>query len=580
MPCLRGIEVSLTTKPDDEQIPEYPHPEGTSARILDFPHHGQVTPVGSERQSSCTNGPAIYRKTGPIVSVYIPSIPGMPFAINYAINNAPAAPCKYVFFRLYMNARTIASWGIDPSIRSKGKVVNSLWAPCARYSDEIGFEGRNFVFLPGQEYKSVAEDGGLIEIQAFRAKERRPRAPRLEEFRFHDNYGIAAPSIGLLDQPQDACFYDWHLLDAKDSPFVSFRLHYRSWKNLTQLNLIPATELEFLQSASPRVLKSLSRVKAGNGGLHDESYGESRYSQSPDEAVFLDCEEEPDPEGGVQPGATHYFLKSPPELFPAASVNPTVPQPSKALRDGQCEPQLQRPLPELPREERSGLSRRSSAASAVSATLSIAPSLLQYLDERSFSPEEIEVGVAQLVQLPQSQSGSSIILDEETRSMMQADCSISDYETSPRSTNDSLSDKMLSPDRYLPMTGSGLEQGLAFFTPPRQQPFSKAVDSTQSLQSGLSFEHDLSPIGAITLSESEWMSRSPSPARTRAANAAARRAVNSRSDRSGGASLLSGLRKKKLSASPRKIAAMVIGRGLPKPATTNNLVHGKVGNWI
>lgn len=47
------------------------------------------------------------------------------------------------------------------------------------------------MFLPGEEYKSVAEDGGLIEIQVFRAKERRPRAPRLEEFRFQENHGIA-----------------------------------------------------------------------------------------------------------------------------------------------------------------------------------------------------------------------------------------------------------------------------------------------------------------------------------------------------------------------------------------------------
>ena len=96
-----------------------------------------------------------------------------------------------MFFRLYMNARPIAAWGIDPNFRSKGKVVKSLWAPCAQYSHRIGFEGRNFVFLPGQEYKSVAEDGGLIEIQVFRAKERRARAPRLEEFRVQENYGIA-----------------------------------------------------------------------------------------------------------------------------------------------------------------------------------------------------------------------------------------------------------------------------------------------------------------------------------------------------------------------------------------------------
>ncbi len=118
-------------------------------------------------------------------------IAGTPFAINYTINSAPPAPCKYIFFRLFMNARPIAAWGIDPHVRQKGKVVKSLWAPCKLYEDQVGFEGRNFVFLPGQEFKSVAEDGGLIEIQAFRATARRARAPRLEEFRFQENYGIA-----------------------------------------------------------------------------------------------------------------------------------------------------------------------------------------------------------------------------------------------------------------------------------------------------------------------------------------------------------------------------------------------------
>ncbi|KAL2134467.1 hypothetical protein VTI74DRAFT_113 [Chaetomium olivicolor] len=178
MPGLRGIEVSLTTEPDDEIIPEYPHPEGTSAQILGSP------PNSPDSQGS-------YPKTGPTVSVYIPSIPATPFSINYSINRPPPAPCKYIFFRLYMNARPIAAWGVDPSVKHKGKVVRSLWAPCALYHHRVGFEGRNFVFLSGPATQSVAEDGGLIEIRVFRAKERRARAPRLEAFRFRENYGIA-----------------------------------------------------------------------------------------------------------------------------------------------------------------------------------------------------------------------------------------------------------------------------------------------------------------------------------------------------------------------------------------------------
>ncbi|KAG7288932.1 hypothetical protein NEMBOFW57_005292 [Staphylotrichum longicolle] len=301
MPCLRGIEVSLTTKPDDELIPEYPHPEGTSARIL-----GAL--------SNCTNGQTSQRKTGPTVAVYVPSIPGTPFAINYSINTAPTAPCKYIFFRLYMNGRPIAAWGIDPEVLTTGKVARSLWAPCALHNDQIGFEGRNFVFLPGQEHKSVAEDGGLIEIQAFRARERRARAPRLEEFRFQENYGIA---IGLLDQPQDACFYDWHLIDAKDSPFVSFRLHYRTWKNLKQLNLIPASELELLCSVSPKALKTIVKAETVSEIMDDESEEQPSPSgnSDSDEFVFHDSKEKRHVKGGPNENTALYFLKSPPERF-------------------------------------------------------------------------------------------------------------------------------------------------------------------------------------------------------------------------------------------------------------------------
>lgn len=96
-----------------------------------------------------------------------------------------------MFFRLYVNARPTTAWGIDLEKQSKGHVSRSLWAPSPRYYDQVGLEGRDFVFLPGQEHKSVAEDGGLIEIHAFRVKQRVRRAPTLNEFRIHENYGVA-----------------------------------------------------------------------------------------------------------------------------------------------------------------------------------------------------------------------------------------------------------------------------------------------------------------------------------------------------------------------------------------------------
>ena len=76
MPCLRGIEVSLTTKPDNEQIPEYPHPEGASARLITGIHPAKAPSPRASNRSDCPTSQVVHQKAGPTVSVYIPSIPG------------------------------------------------------------------------------------------------------------------------------------------------------------------------------------------------------------------------------------------------------------------------------------------------------------------------------------------------------------------------------------------------------------------------------------------------------------------------------------------------------------------------
>lgn len=43
--------------------------------------------------------------------------------------------------------------------------------------------------------------------------------------------------MGLPEFPEAALFYDWILVDPKDSPYASFRFHYRAWKNLRLLSL-------------------------------------------------------------------------------------------------------------------------------------------------------------------------------------------------------------------------------------------------------------------------------------------------------------------------------------------------------
>jgi hypothetical protein len=108
---------------------------------------------------------------------------GSPFSIEYGVNSVPPRPCKYVYFKLFINGRHMASWTVDPAVQRSGRLDKSFWAPSGVYSEAVGLEARHFVFLPGQENKSIAEDGGLIEVQVFRAKNRWRKAPKVEEFR-------------------------------------------------------------------------------------------------------------------------------------------------------------------------------------------------------------------------------------------------------------------------------------------------------------------------------------------------------------------------------------------------------------
>jgi hypothetical protein len=204
---------------------------------------------------------------------------------------------------------------------------------------------------------------------------------------------------------------------------------------------------------------------------------------------------------------------------------------------------------------------------------------MQYVEEASLSPDEIELGIAQLVQLPPSNSTLDAAPDKEADRT--ADYSISDYEASPKSAGDSFSDKRLSPGRYLPMTGSGLERGIALLASPSNLATSMRHGSRQSLPSNLSLgQGSLRLAKAMTLSESEWISHSPSPARTRAANLAPRRERSQQSEKVSGRSLFGGLRRRKFNGSPRKLAGVVLGGYSPKPGDDGNPVQRGMGHWI
>ncbi|KAK0626418.1 hypothetical protein B0T14DRAFT_424553 [Immersiella caudata] len=511
MPCLRGLEVSLTAQLTGDRIPEFPHPEGASVKLVDDSQGNgtaEHSPVGDGETSSPR-----YTKAKPTVSVYVPSVPGKPPVdeVPKVPGTITPEPCKYLFFKLFINGRHMADWGIDPVVTHQGRVDKSLWAPSGRYSEYAGVEGRHFVFLPGQENKSFAEDGGLVEIRAFRAIQRLPRSLGLKEYRNQENYGIATPSIGLVDEPQDVTKYNWHLYDPVDCPYAVFRLHYRSWRSLRHLNLIPSIYSERSQPlpGSPSHWSTTVQPNSDSRSHLPSPGGSYQLISVDDDSVFNG-----DTPKGISAATSEsqpagYFLKSPPERFNILSRASGIPQPSKTLRDTFRESYLQRPLPELPMEDPAPFSRRTSVAStrsATSATPSLTPSLVQYVDDGSFEEDDIEIGVAHTIRIEQPEEAK---LDESV------DCSSSDYETSPPSTKTSGSpQENPSPSRYLPTTSSMLEAQYSMVSPVRE---SAALETREPINNSPSLvQHRGSHRSHLTtpmqLSESEWMSRTPSPA--------------------------------------------------------------------
>lgn len=117
------------------------------------------------------------------------------------------SPPSHLFFKLHMNGRHITSWGINPKIKTKGRVEKALYEPCSRWNQEEnglvfkqeGIEARYFYFVSDQQQTSVADDGGLIEVHVFRAKGRKRRAAKLDQYRQLDKYGITYVSSRALD---------------------------------------------------------------------------------------------------------------------------------------------------------------------------------------------------------------------------------------------------------------------------------------------------------------------------------------------------------------------------------------------
>ncbi|KAL7899110.1 hypothetical protein HDV63DRAFT_411271 [Trichoderma sp. SZMC 28014] len=240
MPSLRGIELSIIIQPDSQPLTEFPHPDASSIRVVSL---GETAQTEENESSPHSTGSARIQKLAPRASVYIPSTPGSQFWVQYRIHRSPEPSC-YLFLKLFLNGRHITSCGITDA--ASGTISRALYEPSDRWHlrqsgtllKRSGIESRSFCFSPGPDAVAAADDGGVIEVQVFRAKSRRRCTPQLLPHRDQQQYGVISPSTGLLEHPEDAAYYEWILHDAVEAPFATFCFHYRAWAFLWDLNLV------------------------------------------------------------------------------------------------------------------------------------------------------------------------------------------------------------------------------------------------------------------------------------------------------------------------------------------------------
>ncbi|KAI1436060.1 hypothetical protein GGR50DRAFT_686691 [Xylaria sp. CBS 124048] len=516
MPFFRGIEISVNASVEAKQITEYPHPDGSSVRLLRASMLpltcGRVFDPDASSSSAENVDPTRLKKVNPRISVYIPSLPGEQFWIRYVVSQSPP-PSRCIFFKMTMNGRHVSSWGIRADKCSTGVVARALYQPLDNWGDACGpnepscpgIETRSFHFTPALGEKSAAEDGGVIEIQVFRCKGRKRIALELDTYRNQDSYGITSLSGGLVDNPEDATYYNYYLIDAKDAPYATFCFHYRSMKYLEQLNLIPQSELE----TSPASNKSVDIHKERNmefsrsGVIPLVARRFTIETAAAESTIFdddINAEEEADPERLEQSREQDFLLKSPPDLSQSPTWRGTALELSHwAPEDNVSVETQERPLPEVP----NGLRRPASASSLRSNCPSLTPSLRQFADSEDFENEEISLSVAQPM-LITSESMQALEL-------IGADASVSDYETSPSSTEPSHSPRLPSPAGYIATTGSVLERHLNQYDSFVANSPSIGQLPSPRTDGHLDIDQTEPRASVFNLTEAEWLRRTPSP---------------------------------------------------------------------
>ncbi|GJC88805.1 hypothetical protein ColLi_11643 [Colletotrichum liriopes] len=389
-----------------------------------------------------------------------------------------------------INGRQVVSWGIRSQAIQNQIVSHALYEPDSKwhYRDSgvvykrDGVEKRFFRFAPRSE-ACAALDGGLIDLQVFRSKGRKRRAPELKNFRNQDKYGITSPTGGLVEMPEELTFYDWILIDSVDSPFSTFRFFYRTWANLKALNLVSESQYEAVVAMSNRQgehLPTRPKMPVITIGAENRRDGNSLFGfGSLDGSVFKEDSLASGKSRGEQKAHSSqraFYLAAPPKLTPPLFARAKLPQPSKMVRDVRQASGSLRPLPALPDVEPS--LRRASLESTRAP--SVTPSLLPYVDESS-GGDEFEIGIARKILLPSIYQELGDNLSRSFSSPPQAQPSSSDYDMTPPSTG-----------------------GMEVFERVERDEYIAAAEAAEAAGEGFSNR---------SMSEGEWLKRSPSPLR-------------------------------------------------------------------
>ncbi|KAF7949192.1 hypothetical protein EAE96_008360 [Botrytis aclada] len=529
MPAHKGIKLHIISQWELKMHPEFPHPESTQFTFrspkLDkeaFEGHGH-SPAAKSNDSKADR---LLGRQSSIISVYIPSASGSRFFIRYNVGGA-ADQGPWFYFKLYMNGRHITSWGTNTKNRPSGQVMRALFEPGVEWDYK---EGKTTYKNPGTEYRpfffsqedgdcAAADDGGLIEIKVFRARGRKRRNPQLAQYKDQSKYGVIMPSHGLIEKPQDARYYDWHLKDAKDNPYII--------PQLDQPIETPHTPTKYLGKVytSDQVHDSLQAAYPPfdlSGSPYDPDERQPLTPQILDTnqldslltvkkdhrdafIVSSDSTMEPDP-FYISSGEKGIERKIMPiSKFSALSIDG-----AGSSHKWLASEYNTRPLPEIP-------SRTSSAASRASATSrapSVTPSLLSYIDRDQPSPEPV-IGTAIAVSIDSDVSEISIEYENDS----EEDEFDEEYNfeglsalSPPPSRTDSkrqgiISSSTIQPSFSLPNVTIHKPRHSIDETSPLRVPPRKESITAKSYISTASDDNT----GTLSLTESEWMRRTPSP---------------------------------------------------------------------